>query len=86
MQTNNARVDSKSVSKLYSEYSSEVHGLNGRLYEARFHRGLGLVLLNIFISDLIDGIDYAYYICRQHQIVSMLEDKIGIQNGCDKSD
>lgn len=52
----------------------------------RFHRGLGLVLFNIFISDPIDRIDYAYYICRQHQIVSMLEDKIRIQNDHDKSE
>lgn len=50
----------------------------------RFHKGLELVLLDIFISDLIDGIDYAYYICRQHQIVSILEDKIRIQNDHDK--
>lgn len=52
----------------------------------RLHRGLGLVLFNIFISDLIDRIDYAYYIRSQHQIVSMLEDKIRIQNDHDNSD
>lgn len=74
----------KSVPQLYSGCLSEVDGQDGAV-QSEAPQGLGLERFNIFISDLIDGRDYAYYTCRQHQLGSELRDKVGIQNDRDKA-
>lgn len=77
------RSDTRSLPKLSSECFSKVDGQDGAGHSEALQ---GLVLFNIFISALIDSMDYAFCTCRQHQLGSELGNRIRVQNDGDEAE